>query len=241
MFCSKRVSLRSERWNWMMGSWSKFHGSMLLAASRLLGCLYVSMSHILVWFNMIHSIMVGSQAHQNVLRELMLVLLQDCFEFLQRPSLTLPTLLVCFTFSCHYLRTHLYYIYYIIICIYVYDMYVYNIYICYHILTLPLKRQHTVYGIVNYLLLTHPGAVCCVGPNHSASHPYLCLPRAHWRLLPWRRSLVPHTAALQSVKHEKTIKNVQLSYGQGIRQSVFRGRIHKNIWQVAEGTEQKLK
>ena len=114
------------------------------------------------------------------------------------------------------------------------------IYICYHILTLPLKRQHTVYGIVNYLLLTHPGAVCCVGPNHSASHPYLCLPRAHWRLLPWRRSLVPHTAALQSVKHEKTIKNVQLSYGQGIRQSVFRGRIHKNIWQVAEGTEAKV-
>ena len=118
MFCSKRVSLRSERWNWMMGSWSKFHGSMLLAASRLLGCLYVSMSHILVWFNMIHSIMVGSQAHQNVLRELMLVLLQDCFEFLQRPSLTLPTLLVCFTFSCHYLRTHLYYIYIILLYVY---------------------------------------------------------------------------------------------------------------------------
>lgn len=116
MFCSKRVSLRSERWNWMMGSWSQWWWISLakwswLAASWLLGCFYVSMSHILVWFNMIHSIMVGSQAHQNVLRELMLVLLQDCFEFLQRPSLTLPTLLVCFTFSCHYLRTHLYYIY----------------------------------------------------------------------------------------------------------------------------------
>ena len=62
--------------------------------------------------------MVGSQAHQNVLRELMLVLLQDCFEFLQRPSLTLPTLLVCFTFSCHYLRTHLYYIYIILLYVY---------------------------------------------------------------------------------------------------------------------------
>ena len=146
-----------------MGSWSQWWWISLakwswLAASWLLGCFYVSMSHILVWFNMIHSIMVGSQAHQNVLRELMLVLLQDCFEFLQRPSLTLPTLLVCFTFSCHYLRTHLYYIYNYI---YMYDMYVYNIYICYHILTLPLKRQHTVYGIVNFLLLTHPGAVCC--------------------------------------------------------------------------------